>query len=441
MIFLHITISIFIILISRILFRFAFGEMRFNRYMPHIHLWLFQLLILSLAGANLMLLGIRGNIIKNFITNENHYLSTIWAVYYIMLMLPISIIIFNHILGFNINNNNRIFINSPTEYSFTDSDRSIKIFFGGMTVVSVVVVIYLCYYEAPLYMYLTGRINRVLSARVAYNRMFKGSQIIKNVIGESIIPLSSYISFSYFKHTKHKHWRMIFYIHLLSSIFIKGAGMSKSGIAWYFLPYIFIITIMDGKIPFKKMVKIALVLIPIPLYMYTLQYTASSLGLKDILFNFYGGPIGRILVGQIQSLPAYFQIFPYQHEYLLGKSISLFRHLGLPFIESARIIATYIEPIGVSSGWVGVANTLFVGDAYANFGLIGLIISPIWVGFVYSLFYSKLTNNPKTPLSIGVYVFILDNLTKSITGGFCCIYYKYKSYYRSYVLYLYQNIC
>src|SRR5690606_29507918 len=88
------------------------------------------------------------------------------------------------------------------------------------------------------------------------------------------------------------------------------------------------------------------------------------------------------------------------------------------FVEAARVVASYIEPIGVQSGTVGVANTIFAADAYANFGILGVIISPIWVAFIFSFFYMRLIKSNKSPINIAYYIFILDNLTTSVTGSF-----------------------
>ncbi|MDK2920213.1 MAG: hypothetical protein PWQ37_2946 [Candidatus Petromonas sp.] len=422
MVIIHILISLFLILISRKLFEKSFGVISIKEYMPHIHLWLLQLVIFCLVGSNLMVIGIRGYVISNFITNEESYLYGLYSVYYVMIILPISVIIFNYIFKFRIDKKLKVYLKKETNYYFIDSDFFIKILFVVMSIVSILTVVYLCYYDAPLFMLLTGRINRVLTARITYSRAFHGSAIIKNIVGETLIPLSSYIAFAYYRFTKQKPWKNIFFILLVSSLFIRGASLAKSGIAFYLIPYIYIITIMSRKIPYRKLVKIFLLVIPPLLMMYKVQYASSDLTIKDIVFDFYGGPLGRVFIVQIQSLPSYFEIFPKSFDFLMGKSIALFRHLGLPFIESARVVASFLEPVGVKEGWVGVANTLFVGDAYANFGLIGLIISPIWVAFVYSFFYWRLLSSPKTPLTIGYYVFILDNLTNSLTGGFFSAY-------------------
>jgi oligosaccharide repeat unit polymerase len=419
---LYIFTTLIIIFISRKLFIIAFGDMRLNKYMPHTHLWLCQLIIFSLIGANLMVLGVRGEIIDNFVQNEIHYHYALWTVYYTLVAFPIGVIFFNYVIGFKNDKNLKLFLSKKTEYCFSDSDSRVKVFFYIITLVSLGVVVYLSYYKAPLFMYLTGNIDRIQTARIAYDRFFEGSALIKNVIGQSIIPLASYIAFSYYKYTKQKDWRNIFIIIASCALFISGANMSKSGLAWYFLPFIFIITSFSGNIPYKKMFKFGLLMIPLPIYMYTVKYANAGFGALDIIFNFYGGPIGRILIGQVQSLPSYFEIFPTMHELLLGKSIAIFSYLGLPFIESARVAAIYLEPVGVAQGWVGVANTLFIGDVYANFGLIGIIFSPFWLALVYSIFYWLLVGNHKNPLTIGTYVFVLNNLTQSLTGGFFSAY-------------------
>jgi oligosaccharide repeat unit polymerase len=367
-----------------------------------------------------MVFGVRSSVISNYVQNEVTYVYALLAVVYAIIAIPLSVIIYNGVGRFNIRKHFDNYLSAATHV--TKYHKNEKVFFLCMTAVSVFVVLYLSYYNAPLFMFLTGRIDRVLISRIEYSRFFQGSSVIKNVIGQSLVPLVSYITFGYYMTTKQRYWRNIFFVNLMCSIFISGAEMSKAGIAFYFIPFIFLIVILKGKIPVRNIFKYILIIGSSVVLMYSVYYASTGWSIREIILNFYGGPIGRILIGQIQSFPTFLEIFPDSHQFLFGKSIAVLRFLGLPFIESARIVAMHIEPAGVNAGWVGVANTIFLGDAYANFGLVGILISPFWLGLVYSFFYRRMLSSPKTPVLIGFYVFVLNNLTVSSTGGFFSAY-------------------
>ena len=90
--------------------------------------------------------------------------------------------------------------------------------------------------------------------------------------------------------------------------------------------------------------------------------------------------------------------FPYYHEYLLGRS---FPNPGglLPF-EPFKLtveIMDWKHPSLASKGIVGTAPTVYWGEMYANFGWLGIIIPPFFVGFylhILSNLISKIENSP-----------------------------------------------
>ena len=59
---------------------------------------------------------------------------------------------------------------------------------------------------------------------------------------------------------------------------------------------------------------------------------------------------------------------------------------GMEQQRSARVIMEYLNPEGVVSETTGVMNSLYMAEAYANFGNLGLLLSPIIVGFTM-IFY------------------------------------------------------
>lgn len=84
--------------------------------------------------------------------------------------------------------------------------------------------------------------------------------------------------------------------------------------------------------------------------------------------------------------------------------------------RSARIIMSIIMPSAVEDGTGGVINSLFIGEAWANFGLAGVIFAPFWVGFVIQWSYILLLKTAKTPLFLALTVYL--TLKWPVTGGF-----------------------
>ena len=408
--------SICILFISFLLFKKAFRTMNVQYYMPHMHMFYYQLVVMCLIGGMLLVGGVRSTTLQEFgVTNESVVL-TIFSVWYVMIMIPLCCFIF-----LKRNNVEARITTYIKKESIVRDTIAVRWFWGIGTLISLFCVGYLYVYDAPIFLYLKGTIGRVLLSRVAYGREFEGSYFIKNVLGQSVAVMISYVTFVYFYLTKKRFWRNLFFIDFACGVIIAGASLSKAGIIVYIIVYIFLLVAMGYKFNIKRIVAWGCPLILLVILAYRVQQ-GEGFDLKRILFDFHSGPIGRILFMQIQSLPAYFMIFPSSHPFTWGKGIALLRFVGLPHVESARVVAEFLEPTGVEQGWVGVANTLFIGDAFANFGWIGVIISPVLVAFWFSFFYKKWLTSKKEPIKIVGYVMILDNLISSITGGYCAAY-------------------
>jgi len=138
------------------------------------------------------------------------------------------------------------------------------------------------------------------------------------------------------------------------------------------------------------------------------------------LFSLRNGLLGRILVQQIQGLTVHFTVFPQQHNFMgfsniLGHTIAT--ALGLSYeASSSRITNEIAFGSRVASDTYGVMNTLFAGEAYAAFGYIGLLLSPLVVGMKIGFQYALFLNLPKNALFLAAFAFFSANTF--ITGGF-----------------------
>ncbi len=67
-------------------------------------------------------------------------------------------------------------------------------------------------------------------------------------------------------------------------------------------------------------------------------------------------------------------------------------------------------------GIAGVVNSLFIGEAWANFGIYGVLIAPLYVGFLIQSLYLFFLKSKKTPFLLAL--FVSFSIKGAITGGF-----------------------
>jgi hypothetical protein len=114
-----------------------------------------------------------------------------------------------------------------------------------------------------------------------------------------------------------------------------------------------------------------------------------------------------------------FDIFPVHYDFIGFSSLSNFlsNTLNYDYVDRAARIAMYhFNPRGVESGIAGVMNSIYIAEAWANFGLFGVLISPLWVGFLLQSLYIFFLRRPKNPVYLGF--FVSFSIGGSVTGGF-----------------------
>jgi hypothetical protein len=181
----------------------------------------------------------------------------------------------------------------------------------------------------------------------------------------------------------------------------------------YLLALFFIRGFIRGGFTLARIISIALLTVFLISLLYIVTTGHLEIGLAQ-------GPIGRILMTAVAGVPLHFMIFPSLHPFLQGASFpgwlagTLF---GVEHARSARVIMEIINPAAVESGTAGVINTLFIAEAWANFGWAGLIAAPFIVGFVIQTIYNALLTLPKTPVFVAAMGFFMVN-TVIVIGGF-----------------------
>ncbi|NFP65488.1 oligosaccharide repeat unit polymerase, partial [Clostridium botulinum] len=250
------------------------------------------------------------------------------------------------------------------------------------------------------------------------------NQYIQNLLVLGLTPILSYLSYIYYKCTKTNRWKILFFVLFIASIFLKTYNYAKTPVVFYIFVFILINIVIEGSIPIRKLLTVLVLCVSIILLMYIKIGYDFNKGL-----DIYNGPIGRTIFTQVGTLFLHVDLFPYYIPYLGGRSFSptilkLFLG-GVSQFRSGRVVMNFYSPEKVVGGTAGVMNSLFIGEAYANFGTIGVLSSVLYIGVLLSIILIIFVKIKKTPINIVIYVTITSILASASQGGFIDFVYNF----------------
>lgn len=240
--------------------------------------------------------------------------------------------------------------------------------------------------------------------------------VVTNVLVLVGIPLLSYLSFAFAIIRKEKKWIILSGILFVFSLVTKTYNFSKAPVVFHLFIYIIIFTAVV-KIPQKILTVLYCILICMMMLMY--QLTSGISGLTDI----YNGILGRTFFSQIGTLGYVFDAFPKYLPFLNGRSIdsAILGLLGIDpdlHVRSAKIIVDFYWPDRVYDGIAGVLNSLFIGEAFANFNWAGMLASIVWVGVYMGIFYVLMIKLKKNAVTIAGQATLASQIANATQGGF-----------------------
>lgn len=413
-------IAVIVLSLTTFLFKKAAGTLDFMK-LNMISAIYYYILGFNLIGGTLIYLGMREHYMIRNIRKE----SIINATYYI---LAYTIIMFPAVLLFMKNLISKSFVKRMEQYR----ERRVsydKNSVGTQLAVSLLILLCLC---AIIYVTATIGYIPVIEAfkenadvnvlAQASNRNFHGNVYIKNIIMIWMPPYLSYYAYIKMRSTGLKSWKRIFAVLFAMSVFVVTYDLSKAPIINYFLG-LYLIDVMIGKIKNRKRFLIFVLLGAAII----LMYYVIMLDAKHSILSIYTGPAGRIIFSQIATLFLHVQLFPAYHPYLCGASFVRWFQFVFPAasgMRSGRVVMAAFNPEGIEENTAGVMNTIFVGEAYANFGMAGVIVAPIIFGVVIGIAAYMLPKLKKTPVTVLLYVEMTLMFITIVEGGFVDIFYN-----------------
>ena len=204
-----------------------------------------------------------------------------------------------------------------------------------------------------------------------------------------------------------------FIVFITASISTLIAG-EKAPFVWLIMGLFLVgcLVLNNKKIPIKATALFSLTVFLILTFIFTVFSGFKSVG-PALLAVF-----SRAFTGDITPLYFYLDYFPNVKSFLYGASFP--NPAGIFPIEQFNLaveIANWAVPQIVKLGLVGTMPTAFWGDVYANFGRLGLIIIPFWVGIfvgLTSLLVSKINDSV---IKFGFLVWLIFHYKKLAYSG------------------------
>ncbi len=408
-----------VLIISIILFKQVSGSLSIMRPNLVSIIFYYSLLVSSYIGSLLIVLDIDHYYMINKLDHDVYRYIGFAAVSFVMVALPLTMFAVSKLAGFDAKSEYAAYLKKPVQKTFSQSSEFYFLFLG-LSLVCMLAVAYtlLKTYQVPLFELLKGNLSEVGALRIEAARGFGGNVYIRNILAIALTPLLSLIAYVYTVKTKQLKWFFLFLALFGSAIVISIYDLSKSPIFFYIIMFI-LVRIYIGKTVLTRGKITALVIAGASAIV--LMYVFIQ-GVKDFstFFSYNSGPIGRIILAQISPTFLHLDIFGNSIPFLNGASLPsiITSWFDMEQVRSARLVMANAFPNRIEDGTGGVLNTLFIAEAYANFGYWGIIFGTIYVGVLVQLIYIIFIRLPKNPVFLCLFIYFSINIPRTLVGGF-----------------------
>ena len=438
-------VSFIVLLISIFFFRYSIGTFSLQRLSMISYLFYFHIIVLTYIGVIAVVthLDTRFDIdffaITGAVSNESRLLGW-YATLYTIVLLPIGMIIANILFIGKMNASPFI-----KEYQIKkmrptfDIDKDEKILFSTLVLITIVATFSVAYVfftiqSFPLIKMLSGADALELrQLRGTVKLGFGGVAAIRDMIALPLPPLLSYIAYITYKNTNLNHYKLLFYYLVLLSILILTYNLEKAPVILYAISFIILQVFLGKTVGLSKLLFYAFIALIL------LMIVLSSVSGLDGISALINQLIARIFVAQTSAIFLAYEYFPQYHDFIGWAGVSrLFSSLlADPSVSSGRIIFEIFAPQSIADGTAGYMVGLFTAEAWALFGIWGVVLSPLWVGFFIQSIHLLIIKLPKTSISLATYFYVMMHW--QLTGGLVSFIYPiilFKFFIQVFIIYL-----
>lgn len=411
-------ISLVVVGLGTFLFYKASGTLSLTKLNP-ISLVYYFLMVFSVIGTVLIVLNVDRHHMARYVRHGNVRTTAWLLVMGLMVTFPGVVLLLNKVFKYDpVKEGN--YLQKPVTSRV--SSRSAFITLSIATAVCVAAVIYTFIITGidriPVVALLRGADEKTMAfLRNDVGVNFAGNQYLRNIFAIGLTPLISYIAYVYARKEKGIKWWALLVVLFVSSCAILFYDLQKAPILIYLATF-FIVTIFYGdRMKWWYYAILGAVAVAGIVVMYAV-IAGSSL---DKIFSMEG-PINRIVLTSAMALVLHLEVFTYRTGLLAGASLPGFivrRFFGLPeSVRSGRIVMETVNKIGIKSGTAGVYNSLFLGEAYANFGNWGILLSMLHLPLLFFLLRFVFTRLKKTPMTVALYAYLTMEMLMGLHGGY-----------------------
>ncbi len=379
----------------------------------------YSFFISSYIGGLLIALGIDDNYMIKRMDHEEFRIIGFLILSLLMILFPLIQLLVNRVLIFNSEIELNHYLQLPVRISRDKNKFFFTLIFFLFSMISILSVAYTLINTGtiPLFELLKGNTSDLAFLRIEASRNFNGNVYIRNIFAIALTPILSIIAYLYATTTKQLLWKTIFYMLLVASILISTYDLAKSPIFFYVLMLI-LARFYSNKLILnvKKIVGFGIIGSILLISMYVAIQGVT--GISSYL-DYSSGPIGRIILAQISPFFLHLDVFSYSIDSLGVQSLPSFiiNLFDIEQIRSARVLMENVFPEKIEQGTGGVLNTIFLGEAFASFGYLGILLAIIYVAFVVQILYIAFLRLPKTPVTISLFIYFTITIPRTLVGG------------------------
>ncbi len=397
--------SILCTLASISMFRIACGSMSLLKLNTVSYVFYVQIVTSGLVASVLLAMGRLDyhpdvEVVSDAVKLE----AWAWTMYSILIM-PFGMIMLNKLFKVNGRQLFNTYLKAPIEIVGSMNRNKLVLLVLTFFAVSVLGYILLNTKNVPLYTLLVeGDANQANIDRITARRDFGGIIYIKNLLGLIMIPVVSYYSYILMRKYKSLFFIGIFVVNLLVALILVSHDVQKAPVAFYILGFAILEVFIAGGISKKTFV--TFVVLPVAAILVGYSLTTDH-GIADQLFRTNSGFYGRTFLIGYFGFPLSLELFPdviTVETYGVGIPSFIIDHTSMNAVESARLLKMYIHPETVNAGTGNLYSGFYMGEAWANYGYVGLVIAPLVVGFVVQSVHLFLLKNAKEPWLLAFYV-------------------------------------
>lgn len=398
--------SILVLIASAMIYRLAAGDVAFGK-LNMLSYAFYVLLFQGWSGAVIVTMnrefGVFSPVIFNRVIGERAVQVELWAwLMWMMIGVPLGALMMNattrtHSMTRRMAN----YRSSPLQIQ--DYEKPLFSACAAVGVIILAITGYRLYVmgDLPLLNILkTGDVDSTLLLRRGFRVSTGfGTEVLSSIFSSTVISWMSYVAYAVAAVTKLSRWRVLFAVTFISSILLLVVNTTISPMFIYLLGFMIVRSLMGLKVFRPTEVAVALGLLVLMQIVFKNQD-------RNILHVLQESILGRIMTGQLLGFYMTRNVFPDLEPFIGFASTGTKIHelMGLPISPSYGILTMlHYNAMGVEAGTAGHMTTIFMGEAWANFGYIGLVIAPLWVGAFVQAMNLWFISRPKTMVNVGLY--------------------------------------